>query len=195
MSREEMNKKLDELFENKKARGFLNHLIKAYVPNDKVDKIFIKPKSGFKCVLSNEGLISVNEILEGVNTDEFKDDVFKYLHTMLNPEIEVEIPVKKLLNGRQIAIQGQKTDTYMSLEAYLYFYDWVIAKFLKGDKHISWLMGNVKRKKFMNSAHGSNDPGVQKAVKKQQRADMGNRATYSLGDMSALQALKEKMDK
>jgi len=195
MSREDINKKLDELFEDKKARSFFNHLVKSYVPNTKVDKVFIKPKSGFKCVLTNDKLISVNEILEDVKTEEFRDDVFKYLHTMLNPEIEVEAPIKKLMAGRQIAIQGEKTDTFMSMECYTYFYDWVIGKFLKGDKHISWLMGDVNRKKFMKRAMKSNDPDVQNFVKAQEKEEMGNRATYSLGDMSVLQALKDKMEK
>lgn len=194
MSKEDIIKLLDETFENKKARSFINHLVRSYVPNNKVDKVFIKPKSGFKCVLTNEKLVSVNELLDGVKTDELKDDVFKYLHVMLNPELTVDTPVEKLINGRKIAIQGEKTDTFMSLETYLVFYDWVVTKFMTGDKHISWLMGDVNRKKFLKRAGNIDNPEVQKAVKKQGREDMGNRATFSLGDNSALQALKDKME-
>jgi hypothetical protein len=99
------------------------------------------------------------------------------------------------MKGKHIAIQGEKTDTFMSLECYLVFYDWVITKFLKGDKHISWLMGNVSRSKFTKSGRSINDEGVQKAIRRQDKKDMGNRATYSLGDLSALQELKNKMEK
>ena len=79
MSREDILKKLDDIFANKKARSFINHLVRAYVPNNKVDKIFIKPKGDFKCTLTNDMLISVNEILDGVNTDEFKDETVKFV--------------------------------------------------------------------------------------------------------------------
>jgi len=194
MSREDIIKKLDEIFANNKAKSFLNHLIRSYVPNNNVDKIFIKPKGDFKCVLTNDKLISVNEILEGVTTDEFKDDVFRYLHVMLSPEEKASTPIQNLMKGKDIAIQGENTDTFMSLETYKVFYDWVITKLLSGDKHISWLMGNIDRSQFTNSVKGINNPTTQKAINKQDKKDMDNRATYSLGDMSVLQALKAKME-
>jgi len=52
MNREDIFKKLDEIYENKKARNFLNHLVRAYFPNDKVEKVFVKPKGKFNCVIN-----------------------------------------------------------------------------------------------------------------------------------------------
>ena len=46
----------------------------------------------------------------------------------------------------------------------------------------------------MKRAANMSDDGVQKVVKRQAKEDMGNRATFSLGDVSALQALKDKME-
>ena len=104
------------------------------------------------------------------------------------------LTLMNLKKGKDIAIQGTNTDTFMSLETYKVFYDWVITKFLSGDKQISWLMGNIDKTQFSGSIKGINNPTRQKAVNKRDKKDMGNRATYSLGDISALQELKNKME-
>lgn len=180
MEKQEVFKKLDEIFENKKARGFLNHLIKSYVPHNKVEKVFVTPKGKFNCVLTNKKLISVNHILNGVKEESFKNDFFEYLHNMLKPEVEAVPPVKKLIGKREMGVQGKDTDTFMSIKVYPHFYDWVMSKYLSGDKHINWLLKNVK-------VVNPNKP-------KQKSDNMGVRATYALGDLEALQKLKSKMN-
>lgn len=182
MSKENIIKQLDDLLANKNSRGFLNHLVKAYLPVNNVDKVFIKPKGSFKCSLSKSSLISVNEVLEGMQTDEYKDNFMKYLHNMMNPEVEVETPVSTLLGGRMLAVQGTKTDTFMALPIYHIFQEWIINKTLTGDKHINWLMR-------------SNSPFEKKKGKKFKKEPVVKevRATYSLGDLSELQKLKEKL--
>ena len=194
MDKENIFKKLDEIFENKKARSFLNHLVRSYFPNDKVEKVFVKPKGSFKCVIGRDKLVSVNQILVGVKEESFKNDFFEYMHNMFNPNVEAELPIKKLMDGRHLAVQGKNTDTFMSAQNYVVFYDWVLTKFMKGDKHIAWLLKDIKKSQFTDRAESLEDPEVQKILKKKRKKEEGNRATYSLGDMSALQALKDKME-
>lgn len=183
MSKENIIKQLDSLLENKNSRGFLNHLVKSYLPVNNVDKVFIKPKGSFRCSLSKSQLISVNEVLEGMQTEEYKENFMKYLHTMLNPDVEVETPVATLLNGRMLAVQGAKTDTFMALPTYHVFQEWIVDKMLKGDKHINWLMRSNSPFGKKKSKKGKKKEPVVKEV----------RATYSLGDLSELQKLKEKL--
>jgi len=157
----------------------------AYVPVNKVDKVFIRPqKVKFKCAIIDEQLISVNEILKGVTEDAFKDDVFKYLHTMFDTKSEPETPIKKLMGDKKLGIQGTKTDTFMSIDGYFLFYDWLSTKIMLGDKHITWLMR--KAKETLTDSTGNR---VKKEVEKKEV-----RATFALGDLPALQALKDKLD-
>lgn len=182
MSRENIMKELDDLLENKASRGFLNHLVKAYLPVTNVEKVFMKPKGSFKCSLSKESLISVNEIIKEMHSDEYKDNFMKYLHNMMNPDTEMETPVSALLNGRMLAVQGTKTDTLMALPVYHVFQEWIIQKTLQGDKHINWLMR-------------ANNPFAKKSERKTKGTVAREvRATYNLGDMPELQALKDKME-
>ena len=74
MTSDQINKKLDDLYNNKKARNFFNHLVRAYFPVNKVEKVFSKPRGPFRCVLTNETLISTSEILAGIHTKEFESD-------------------------------------------------------------------------------------------------------------------------
>jgi len=194
MNREDIFKKLDEIYENKKARNFMNHLVRAYFPNDKVEKVFVKPKGKFNCVITNDKLVSVNNILDGVQTEEFKNDFFQYMHNMFNSNVEAEAPIKKLMDGKHLAVQGSNTTTYMSSQTYVVFYDWVLTRFMKGDKHIGWLLKDINKGMFFDRAESLEDKEVQKIVNKKRNKEEG-RATFALGDLSALQELKEKLEK
>ncbi len=194
MSREDIFRKLDEIYEDKKARNFLNHLVRSYFPNNKVEKVFVKPKGSFKCVLTRDKLVSVNQILSGVKEESFKNDFFEYMHNMFNPNVQADTPIKKLMDGRHLGVQGKNTDTFMSSQTYIIFYDWVLTKFMKGDKHIAWLLKDINKNQFIDRAEGLEDDEVKKIIKKKRKKEDGNRATYSLGDFSALQALKDKME-
>jgi hypothetical protein len=195
MGKESILKALDEIFENKKARNFLNHLVRSYFPDDKVEKIFIKPKSKFKCVITNTKLVSVNDILNGVDDENTKNEFFEYLHQMFDTDLEVNESIKNLVNGRHMAVQGSKTNTYMSSQTYIVFYDWVLTKFITGDKHITWLLKGLNKEDFMERAESLTDDEVKKVLSKKKKKEGGNRATFTLGNLSALQELKNKMDK
>lgn len=194
MSREDIFKELDKIYDNKKARNFLNHVIRAYFPNSKVEKVFVKPKGTFKCVIAKDKLVSVNQILTGVQSEEFKNDFFSYMHNMFNTNIDVPTPIEKLIDGRHLAVQGSNTNTYMSAQTYVVFYDWVLTKFMKGDKHIGWLLKDINMNNFMDRAETLDDDEVRKVVKKKRKKEDGNRATFALGDLSSLQELKNKMN-
>lgn len=182
MSKEDIIKQLDNLLENKNSRGFLNHLVKSYLPVTKVDKVFLKPKGTFKCSISNKPLISVNEIISGMETEEYKDNFFKWLHNSMDPETKVDAPIKTLLGNKMLAVQGTNTDTLMALPVYHVFQEWIINKMLMGDKHINWLMRDL-------TPFGKKKQVKPKALTK----EVG--ATFALGDMDVLQKLKESMKK
>lgn len=194
MSKEKINEKLDSLLANPKSRNFLNHLVRSYFPEGKVEKVFISPKKNFNCVITNDRLISVNEIIDGTQTEQFKEDFFKHLHGMLEPNSNVETPMAKLVGEKKLALQGTKTDTFMSVPAYYAFSEWIVSKVLLGNKHISWLLKKIKKDSLIKRAEFFDNPEVQKVVKKHTKTNEV-RATYTLGDLPQLHALKEKFNK
>ncbi len=194
MNKQEITTKLDEMLSEPKKRNFLNHLVRSYVPISKVEKVFDATKESFVCVLTGDKLFSINEILEEIQTENFKKELFDGLKIALDDKTSSITPIKKLIGDRKLAVSGEKTTTFMSIEVYLEFFDWVITKSLKGDKHINWLLGDIRREVFLDRAKQIDDEKIQNKVKKIEPKKLG--ATYSLGDASdALLKLKEQLEK
>jgi hypothetical protein len=193
MSKTTIHEKLDNMLSDKKTRNFLNHLVRAYIPVNKVEKVFDTPKGIFKCVLTNEELFSMQEVLEGIHTEEFKENFMTHLRSMFE-EGNSEHPLVKLIGDKKMGITGKDTTTYMSPQSFQEFYDWVITKAMIGDKHINWLLGDVRRETFMKRAESINDSGVQQKLIKNKTVKE-KRATYTIGDASnALLELKKKLE-
>lgn len=195
MTTEEIHSSLDKMLENPKAKNFLNHLVRAYMPISNVDKVMDKPEGEFKCALSKDDLISVQEILEGIQTEQFKSDLMKTMKTMFDDNADKTTAMAKLIGEKKLGVTGKGTTTYMSVPVAQEFFNWVITKSLKGDKHINWLLGNIRRESFVKRAQNITDDKVQSTVKKlEKRAD--RTATFTLGDTNGVLAqLKAKMEK
>ena len=194
MDKQEIFAKLDGMLGDSKKRNFLNHLVRSYIPISKVEKVFDKPKSFFVCVLTNEELCSIEDIFEGIQTEGFKKDFFDSLKLALDDKTPNITAIKKLIGDRKLGVSGEKTTTFMSLDVFLEFFDWVITKSLIGDKHINWLLGDIRRESFLERAKQIGDENIQNRVKKLEPKKHG--ATYSLGEASeALLKLKESLEK
>jgi len=187
--------KLDKLYDNKKARSFLNHLVKAYVPMDKVEAVWEKPTGKFKCALTNEPLITCDEIMELAMTHEYQQDFLEKLKTIFHEDTQENHPLKGSVdNKRMLGVIGENTDTYMSYPAFQDFYSWVLGKMLIGDKHINWLVGGINKENFIERAEKIADtPEAINSVERMKNMSM-NRNVARFGDLPALQALKAKFD-
>jgi hypothetical protein len=196
MQSEKIHQKLDEMLSNPKSKSFLNHLVRAYLPVNKTDKVWDKPEGTFKCVLTNKQLISVSEVMEGIQTEEFKSAFMANLKNWASEEQRVERPMEKFLNGRVLGFTGKDTTTYMSQEAFQIFYDWVVTKLLSGDKHIGWLLSTTRREAFLKRAEAiaDNEETINALNRIKKSTNDGKRATTKLGDLDALQVLKAKME-
>lgn len=194
MTSEQINTKLDELYADKRARNFFNHLVRAYFPVNKVEKVFSKPRGPFRCVLTNEMLISTSEILAGIHTKEFESDFNNHLKTMFDASTSAEHPMTKLIGDRKMGVSSKDTTTNMAFSTFQIFYDWVVTKMLMGDKHINWLLKDITRGEFMDRAETIDNPFLKKKIKNVKKSEV-KQATYTLGDAGgALQALKAKME-
>ena len=190
MTQEQIHSALDKMLENPKSKTFLNHLVRAYMPVTQIEKVWDKPTGDFKCVISRDSLVSVQEIFEGMKTEEYQKDFMNHLKSMFDENTKkAPSPMAKLLGDKKLGFTGKDTTTYMSYQVAQEFYNWVITKSLKGDKHINWLLGSIRRDSFTKRAEQLQDPAVQAKVNK----IVG--AKYTLGDSSdALQKLKDKLE-
>ena len=192
MTSEQIHASLDKMLANPKTKNFINHLVRSYIPVSNIEKVLETPKGDFKCVITKEVLVSVQSIFEGMDTEEFKKDFTEHLKSMFSEE-KLETPMSKLLGDKKLGFTGKDTTTYMSYTATQEFYNWVITKSLKGDKHINWLLGSVNRNTFIKRASNIEDQDVQKKVTNLKRAS--GVSTYLLGDATdVLSKLKAKLD-
>ena len=193
MTQEQIHASLDKMLANPKSRNFLNHLVKAYFPITNIEKVWDTPEKDFKCVLTREQLFSVDDIMKGIQTEEFKVDFMTNLKTIFS-EDKSENPIAKLIGEKKMGVTGKDTTTYMSYPAFQEFYNWVITKSLKGDKHINWLLGSIRRTSFIEGGNKTQDAGVQKKVENHKKTEV-SKSTYTLGDASdVLSKLKAKLE-
>lgn len=194
MKKEEILKNLEELYNNKKARNFFNHLVRAYFPSEKVEPVFVKANKDFNCVFTKAKLSSINQVLDGFDSEELKDDLFAYIHNMLKSEVEPNEKLKELIGNKQIAVQGENTTTYMSVIVYNLFESWLMNKLKSGDKHIGWLLKDYKKENLVKKKKTNKKMEDKKTIKPK-KENYGGRATFSLGDLQSLKDLKNKLGK
>lgn len=196
MTQEQIHASLDKMLADTKSRNFLNHLVRAYMPITNVEKVLDKPKTEIKCSISRDTLISVQEILEGINTEEFKQDTMTYLKNLFDEKTDRTTPMAKLIGDKKLGVTGKDTTTFMSYPVFQEFYNWVITKSLKGDKHINWLIGSIRRTSFMDRAEKINDDAVQQKVKNFHKHNKKvNSATFTLADSTDILAkLKNQLE-
>jgi hypothetical protein len=192
MMQEQIFATLDKMLENPKSKNFLNHLVRSYMPISNVSKVWDKPTSDFKCVLTKEPLICVGEILVGMQTEEFKNNLMTSMKTMFDENADKTTPMMKLIGEKKLGLTGKETTTFMSYPAYQVFVDWVLTKSLKGDKHINWLINGINRNAYLSRAENINDVDVQNKLNK---INVSKSATFTLGDSNdALAQLKAKLE-
>lgn len=174
-----------------KNKAFFSHLIRSYISSKSVSVAIKEPESKkirVKCVFTNSHLLTVEGIQKKMNSEAFNRNLDEFLRSydLEKGCFTSSTPMEQLLKGKKLALQGKDTKTYMSQESYLAFINWVMTKYLSGDKNIIWLLNQMTKNPF--------HPGIKvkrKSKKSKVYSTGGNRKT-TLGDLSALQVLNDK---
>lgn len=200
---DEIQQKIEEIYISKNKEGkptgksFITHLLRAYFPQGKAQRVVDVPKNPMKCAITGQKLFAMGEMLNAMHDDkDFFKKVTKSMLIHLDPEAErPENPFAQIANGRVVALIGEKTDKYLCQEAYEGLFNWYASKILHGDPHINWVIKDM-RQKFELQAIRERLPDAEDQ-KKIDRAEQilkhPKRATMSLGDMSSLQELQAKL--
>lgn len=208
MEQQEILEKIENLFNDQKSSGFVTHLLHAYLPLDKVKTVIEKPtgKKPMKCAITGVKLISLDEAGK-IMLDQFEDvDNFKKsLMLTLNdngeaiskhPEAveKIKEDQKKKLDGRIIGYTGEDTTTFLSKEAIDALLMWVTDKIASGNGKVNWIIKKVQLNKVLKPLKNVEDVETKKQIKKAHKI-VNKPSKTTLGDLSALQDLKKKLEK
>jgi hypothetical protein len=195
-----METKIQKLYENEKSKGFVNHLIRAYLPTSKMEKIWDwKPKQSHTCNVCSQKLVSIGELFAASKTDEFRTAFSENMKKMVHGEghKREDNPYIKVIGKDKVqGFTGQKTDTCMCMKCCQDLLDLTQTGILMGDKNMNYQVKQMQRDSVFNTFQESSnldEQDKQRAKEIKKKVDK-SRVVTTFGDLEALQELKKKME-
>ena len=195
---------IEKLYAEPKAKGFVNHLIGAYLPVSKPTKLWSwKPGVRHQCNICSKKLISVDEVLNGMiqQDEKLRAEFMPFLQKQINGEevkVEDHPMYKHVTQGRVLGWQGKETDTVLCLDCIHDLLGMVQNGLLMGDKNITWRVNKLRREEVFDvfKNHERTDPEEKKMVEDiEKRVERSpNKKITTFGDLKVLQDLKAKME-
>jgi hypothetical protein len=197
---DEIFAKIEEIYNRKDengkptGRGFITHLIRAYTPIDKITKVWDSPKKDLKCVITGFDVCTIEDAFAALHSEGMDKKLIEHLQATMKGEPAVS-PMKEQLKGKVLAYTGKDTTTVMCLDAVQVFIAWIQNKTLQGDKHMNWLIHDMRRKNTIQAIREKlPNPEDQKKINRvEQFTKKPKGATMSLGDLTILQELQTKL--
>jgi hypothetical protein len=191
---------IQKLYEDPKSKNFVNHLIRAYLPINKPQKVWeFEDKKPHKCNVCSHDLIDLGTVLGRMQSagDEYMKDSIDQMRRGLDGE---EIPreehavIKHLTHGAIMAWQGEKTTTFLCADCIKQILDMVTTGILMGDKNIVWITKQMQRDQVFTHFKESPklDDKEKEEVKEIQKHADKKKMTFA--DLGVLQQLKAKME-
>lgn len=197
-----MKTKIEQLYEDEKSKGFVNHLIRAYLPTHKISKV-IDFKAGQKqaCNVCGQKLVSINGMMRTLHDkkDEFMEGFMESIKKDLDGEThkrEDNPYVKIIGKDKLMGVTGEKTDTCLCMRCAQDILHLTQNGILMGDKNLSYQVNQMRRnatfKPFFDSP--AIDDEAKEQVKQIKKKVDKDRKITTFGDLEALQELKKKME-
>lgn len=195
---------VQKLYAEPKAKGFVNHLIGAYLPIYKASKVWnFKSGQKHKCNVCGRALLDIQEAFTNLsqNDEKLKQEFMPFLQKQVNGEeikLEEHPFYKYVTKGKVQAWTGEKTDTVLCQKCVEDLLDLVQTELLTDDKNISWRVNKLRREQVFDTF--KNSPSLQPEEKKEveriekkvERSPEKKITTF--GDLKVLQDLKAKME-
>lgn len=192
---------IQELYDDQKSRNFVNHLIRAYLPVYKAQKVweFPDPKKEYKCNVCNHKLIDLGTVIGRMNSsEEYMKDTVEQMRKSINGEeipFEDKAVIKHITHGAIMAWTGEKTTTFLCGDCIKELLNFVTTGLLMGDKNITWIVNQTRRSEVFSQFKETpslNNGEKQNISEIEKRA---NKKKMTFGDLEVLQELKKKMEK
>lgn len=213
-SEEEIYKKIEEIYNSEKGKNFITHLTRSFLPIDRSRFMFSKDSSKkMRCAITGTPLISRDEIME-FQLDNV-NEILKNFSDRLMGTCTENIVVEKF-KGKVIAIECDKSDKLLSLDAVKQLFNFVASELLKGNKHMNYLLKDERSKEMSTESQSESPKSEEKSrvnqfnnkevkktpIQNNNTPNQNNnvskapihKSTTSLGDFSALKGLKDKLE-
>lgn len=195
---------VQKLYAEPKAKGFVNHLIGAYLPIHKANKVWnFKSGQKHKCNVCSRSLMDIQEAFNNLvkNDESLRKEFTPFLIKQVNGEevrLEEHPYYKYVTKGKVQAWTGEKTDTVLCLTCVQDLLDLVQTGMLTDDKNIIWKINKMRRGEVFDQFKGSErlDPKEKELVKDiEKRVERSQKKKITtFGDLQVLQDLKAKME-
>ena len=204
----EIEIKIEEIYQRKdkdgkpKGKGFVTHLLCSYLPVQNINKVWDSKDNNLRCAITGTKLCTIEDAFQVLHSEGMDKKILDHMRSTLAGEVGVS-PMKEELKGKVIAHTGKDTTTMLCLVGILALIQWYQNKILQKDKHVVWVANEIMRKNAPKPIKKERAPETEEEknnriareeeVEKEKAARKFKKTTTSLGDMSALQKLKEKM--
>jgi len=195
---------IQKLYDEPKAKGFVNHLIGAYLPISKPQKVWSwKPGLKHQCNVCGAKLISIDEVLGGMmkEDEKLRAEFAPFLQKQLRGEetkVEEHPMYKHVTHGRIQAWEGEESNTVLCLGCIQDLLHMVQNGLLYGDKNITWRVNKLRREgvfdvfknnPYLDDEEKKNVEQIEKRVERSQ-----HKKVTTFADLGVLQKLKAKME-
>jgi hypothetical protein len=195
---------IEKLYEEPKAKGFVNHLISAYLPIHKVEKVWnFKSSQKHKCNVCGAKIFDIQTAWDNMqkNDEKLRAEFGETLRKQIDGEeikLEEHPMYKYVTEGAVQAFTGDKTDTCLCMNCVRELLDMVQMGLLNGDKNITWKINKMRREDAFDVFKSSpvleleEKEEVERIEKRVERSP--NKKVTTFGDLKVLQDLKAKME-
>lgn len=201
MTEQEIYKKIEEIYNSEKGKGFITHLLRSFFPVGKANYAWFKEESKvYKCCITGVKLGTKEDIFAALNSEEgrtaWMNDFKAMTKAMASDQTEYThseefIALKEKVNP--LAVVTEKSDKCLSQEAYQQLQNFYVNELFRDNKHINWIANNERAKETIKFAKKD---GLVK-TKREERA-VHKKIEHSgmkLGDLQALQDIRNRMEK
>ena len=210
MTDEEIYAKIEGIYNTEKGKPFIAHLVRSFLPTFRSTFMLENNKKKImRCAITGTLLISKTELVtfQIANSEE----IFKNMTQRLLGETSENIVVDKF-KGKMIAVECDKSERVLCLPAVQQLFNFASSEYLKGNKHIGFLLKDERKKAFGNTENNSETTNTQteKYQKKFGSNQVNNdsskhtsqktstktllKSTTSLADSDVLQNLKKQLE-
>jgi len=186
---EEIYKKIEEIYKSEKGKSFITHLTRSFLPvNRSIFMLSNEKRKLMKCAITGTPLIHKEELikfqLENV------DAILKNFGDRLLGNA-TENTVLDNFKGKLLAVESEKSDKLLCLQAVQQLLNFAASEYLKGNKHIGYVIKEERKKELVNKQENT---GGKTLVHQHQSKPSVVHSTTKLGDFDVLQKLKDKLD-
>lgn len=197
LSDQDLYKKIEEIYSSEKGKPFIAHLTRSFLPlNRSTFMLSNEKKKLMKCAITGTPLIHKSELLNFQL--ENMEAILKNFGDRLLGNTTENLLLENF-KGKMLAVESEKSDKLLCLQAVHQLLNFASSEYLKGNKHIGYILKDENRKEVQNQSKNSPIVNQTKLDKPQFKQEPQKQkivhSTTSLSDFDVLKNLKEKLEK